>query len=402
MEDVLKHVAIEPGDNVVARFGNAVGVFSTHTVAEAEYVEQLIEELEEASAAETYPGEEIARRVAPMVLRNGKALPAFGIVAAVPNGFVVAVHGLAWARVTSPQTTLHLAGDSAFTWVERIVAAPVSEISLTLSPKEQKPVNPRSDLRLGTVNGDGLVIRTQGVAAAKGVALKSISPKSIAGKIAASAKIAVADLYATQASPAVDDFATAHAAAIELLDEPTTEPQPIRVEVPEDDTIDGPVAQVIDETQASRAATPFEEETRGSDDGRDAETQDGLPVDAGATQMAPLVAPSSPVLIGDDGSRIILDRNYVLGRDPRSDSAVRRGEASPITILDDSSAISRVHAYLTAEKGSVTIRDNGSTNGTYIASPGAPEWARLNGEAVHLNTGWALCLGNRVYVLHSA
>ena len=63
MDHVLRHVSVEPGDNVVARFGNAAGVFSTRTDAEADRVEELMEALEAAGQATPFPGEDLARRV---------------------------------------------------------------------------------------------------------------------------------------------------------------------------------------------------------------------------------------------------------------------------------------------------------------------------------------------------
>lgn len=408
MDYVLRHVSVEPGDHVVARFGNAAGVFGTPSDAESDRVEELIEALEAAGQTSAFPGEELVKRLAPLVLGAGKSgLPPFALVAAIQKGFVVLLHGSAWAHLTSEDSTLHLSGDSALTWVDRIVTGSYSEIALTVTPGVQRPTNPRSDLRLGSVTGNGLAVRMKG-APSRGerpAAAPAKAPAPEAQKPAARAP-------KTSPAPAVEKPSTAKPHR--------TAPNPIIAVVPETEQTQAASAASFlldDETQASpvvktgraslktgaakflsgksAAKDPSKEITLGGE-----ATVAGPAPDSSETQLSPVFsAAPSQVLVGADGSRVFLDRNYVLGRDPRSDPAVRRGEASPITIPDTSDALSRVHAYIDSGKGKITVRDNSSTNGTFVAEPGAQQWVKIGNDPVEVHSGWAVCLGNRVYVV---
>jgi pSer/pThr/pTyr-binding forkhead associated (FHA) protein len=103
------------------------------------------------------------------------------------------------------------------------------------------------------------------------------------------------------------------------------------------------------------------------------------------------------VLRADDGRRVPLDRDYVLGRDPRQDPAVVRGAASPIQVDDGEQLISRVHAYVVVTEDGVTVRDARSANGTYVAAPGDDAWTRIGLDPVLVPVGHSLRLGLRVY-----
>ena len=107
-------------------------------------------------------------------------------------------------------------------------------------------------------------------------------------------------------------------------------------------------------------------------------------------------------LVADDDTRILLDRDYVFGRDPQLDGRVARGEASPIAVADPDNLISRVQVYVQVVAGVVLVRDNVSTNGTFIAEPGAQEWRRLGTVATELPPGWSLRMGRRLFTYREA
>jgi hypothetical protein len=101
-------------------------------------------------------------------------------------------------------------------------------------------------------------------------------------------------------------------------------------------------------------------------------------------------------LVADNGSRTLLDRPYVFGREPQQDRSVAAGEASPVRFEDPEHLISRIQAYVFVDGLTVTVQDAGSANGTFLSAPGAAEWTRLGSEPARLPVGWSIRMGRRV------
>ena len=102
------------------------------------------------------------------------------------------------------------------------------------------------------------------------------------------------------------------------------------------------------------------------------------------------------VLVSDDGALYPLDRSYVIGRDPLLDETVRTAVATPIALQGDSH-ISRIHAYVSVDKGAVRVRDASTPSGTFIAAPGATEWTAIATSPTDLPPGWSVRVGARIF-----
>lgn len=126
-----------------------------------------------------------------------------------------------------------------------------------------------------------------------------------------------------------------------------------------------------------------------------------FPPDEGQTRiMRPAAGIGSPdtgpgALVMPDGTAHPLDRPYVIGRSPQSDDLVKKASASPIVLPRDRH-VSRVHAYVSLDRGKVFVRDASTRSGTFVAAPGTDQWTRIGAEPVELPPGWRIKISSRV------
>ena len=74
-------------------------------------------------------------------------------------------------------------------------------------------------------------------------------------------------------------------------------------------------------------------------------------------------------LVIDDGTRVTLDGDYVLGREPTLDGDVLAGRARPLRINDPNGTVSRLHLKVSLTGWQVEVSDLGSANGSVLHSP---------------------------------
>lgn len=74
-------------------------------------------------------------------------------------------------------------------------------------------------------------------------------------------------------------------------------------------------------------------------------------------------------LVIDDGTRVTLDGDYVLGREPALDGDVLAGRARPLRINDPNGTVSRLHLKISLTGWQVEVSDLGSANGSVLHSP---------------------------------
>ncbi|MFC9895156.1 FHA domain-containing protein [Nocardia sp. NPDC127579] len=445
-------VGIAPGEGLIARFGEVVIYLGGETAA----TERILGAIEAVAVGE-HPGAAIVQRLASVIFVSGSEPPPFGLVAPTSDGTVILLRGPLIAEIQGAEGTRRLSGARAFTWVDEIVRDPVRRISI--SGNIDMPVHPRSDLRDGIVPGGGFELhvglRRAGRRPARRPAAapepaqpaqtmpagfdaldeptvpdessrnRRAGPVTTSPASDGSAGAAASDRPTTEATsdrPATAGTSTRTVTAAET-DGPPTAAAPAET----DDRPQRPDPARTPETATPRRApasggkpaqprrvTDSEGPTAKSPDGRaEPPATEAMPK-AWSQVSEPAVAQQNPIpdsprppasapdsrgpgtgalVYGE--STFPLDRPYVIGRSPAADDSVRTAAAAPLQVPRDRH-VSRVHAYVTPERGKVFVRDASTPAGTFIAAPGADQWTRIGTAATELPPGWSIRVGERV------
>jgi len=107
------------------------------------------------------------------------------------------------------------------------------------------------------------------------------------------------------------------------------------------------------------------------------------------------------VLVFDDGSRVAVDGDYLLGRMPQVDPRVRRGQLLALPVDDPQAQLSRGHLVLRLDGWEVCATDE-SRNGTLVAWPAEDSWSRMPPHRpLRLVPGTRVRVGGRTFVFEA-
>ncbi len=334
-----------PGAGVIARHGALVAV----TDSRGQEPDPLLGVLTEVAAA-AGDGRDLVRMAARAALgcTGQPAWACAGVTA--DDGVAVLVHGAAVAMVS-----VDGAGEVALTASDSVI--PVTRtftgasISVELAVGNPAPPDLRCWLGDGVVHGGGLALTAAGVA-----------EPAIAAETAAIMPDTLLDIVPSQLTGGL------------------------------------PVEVTRNQPASDRSAVVVEGVLCASEHFNDPEAracrQCGTSLDQPPRSVLRRQRPPLGVLVFDDGTRVTLDGDYVLGREPVLDFDVMAGRARPLRISDPEGTVSRLHLRVSLVGWQVEVSDLGSANGSVLRAPGE-ERTLAPFEPIVLEPGTRIGIGHR-------
>ncbi len=392
-------VHLVPGDGLVVRLPGLTGVVFPAGEPHQDLVAAFRDALRSASG-EPDAGRRAARAVAGL-LATAEHSPPLGLVGVDGNGLAILLNGdVQFAYRGTGGNNEVLSGRDAAAWLDRLLDHVPEQWSLARDGSGA--ADEWSDFPAGAARANGL---------ATGMAEAATPPPPAPPEEAPPADVAPAPPAEEVPAPPSEPPAEAPAPP---PPEPTSPPPP---PVPAEDF-----------ESVSLVEPPADEPSREPLPVARADAAPPPPPDAGHEPEAPMVQgvmcarghfndPASPfcancgismvqqthnlvegprpplgVLVLDDGSTYVVDRDVVIGREPGADEHTRA-----VTLPDPERAISRRHARVTLHEWEARIADAGSANGTFVAARNATEWRPVPADSpVPLTPGMHVLVGQRV------
>lgn len=409
-----QRLRVVPGDGVVVRAPGVVAVAFPSDAAHTTLVNDLVAAVRSASGTPD-AGRRATRAVAGL-LAGAESAPPLGLVGADGDGVAVLLHG---EVEFLQQGGERLAGTDAAAWLDRLVADLPAQWSLARAGSGA--ADEWSDLQSGVARGNG-------VAAGGDTALTPAAAGPPAAEPEPAASDAEPEPAAAGPEPAAAEAPLTPSGlpapipptgpAAELVPPPPAAPAPqpsadfvaVSLLEPDDEPARAPLPVATADRPAPEAEAEADDEpaapiVTGIRCSRDHlnDPQSAYCAVCGISMVqvthAPVKGPRPPlgVLVLDDGSTYVVDRDIVIGREPEVDDDARRGAARAVALPDPERAISRVHAKVTLHEWEVRIVDAGSANGTFVAARDATQWTPVpGGQPVPLTPGMHVLVGQRV------
>jgi hypothetical protein len=439
-------LCVRPGHGLVAHFPATILVVTATDLATMPAVDRILEECRTPAAGRPLP-----QRLAELVDDCGPAkLPAFCAIADDGDGLALFVHGDCQVIISGAQPAMRLSGGGGTGWTGGI-SAMVASLIVGPSTKipEVEPTDAWVDLREGVVPGAAILLipREPSPVASFVDTAAAISPPPRADQAPPGPALGLPPPQVTLSpSPVVPPASVVPSASVAppapemppAVQTPPAVQMPSAFEIPPAARTVPPAFEVppaastvppaVAIPPAATTVPPAVELTPAASAVPPAAV-DGSPImvwgihckrghfnnpDARYCRMCgmhmvhqrrdPVLGPR-PVLgflVLDDGSTYKLDADYVIGRDPGNDQAVRGGEARGLALSDPEESVSPLHAAIHLDKWDVFVTDLASRYGTHIWRPGTSAWERLEpGQKAMLTPRSHLLLGRRTMVFDS-